>query len=153
MTLKDRVGRGREVHFVRYHEGELWYRTDDGFEFPVPVADAGTGVFLAKDKAILFMRYVRKHMEALDGARAEANSLHHFAECKRLVRELEEWKKRGEWEGERAEAARSELTSHRVQLTREQDIELGDMQLALVCSPADTSSGSIHRPDPNWGRQ
>jgi hypothetical protein len=72
VTLKDRIGKGKRVHFVRYQQGELWYSTDDGFEFPVPITDTGTGVFKAEDKAILFMRYVRKHMEALAEARAAA---------------------------------------------------------------------------------
>lgn len=69
MTLKDRVGRGKRVRFDSYSQGELWYRTDDGFLFPVPVGDTGNGVFLAEDKAILFMRYIRKHMEMLVEAR------------------------------------------------------------------------------------
>jgi len=37
-----------------------------GFEFPVPVSDCGDGTFLAEDKAILFMRYIRKHVAYLD---------------------------------------------------------------------------------------
>ena len=36
----------------------------DGFEFAVPVSDAGDGVFLASDRAMLFMRYIRKQLEA-----------------------------------------------------------------------------------------
>ena len=62
-----------EVRFVRYQCGELWYVTENGgFEFPVPVSDTGNGVFKASDKGIMFMRYIRKHMERLDEARLEA---------------------------------------------------------------------------------
>lgn len=64
LTLKDHV-RG-EVHFTHYFDGDLWYRTDSGFSFPVPVSDAGTATFLSKDKSILFMRYIRKHMELIN---------------------------------------------------------------------------------------
>ena len=38
MTLKELV-KGKKVRFSYYRNGELWYRTDDGFEFPVPIAD------------------------------------------------------------------------------------------------------------------
>jgi len=63
ITLKDRV-RGN-VTFTHYFDGSLWYKTEDGFSFPVPVSDIGTATFLASDKAMLFMRYIRKHMELL----------------------------------------------------------------------------------------
>lgn len=62
-TLKDRV-RGN-VTFTHYFDGSLWYSTEDGFSFPVPVSDIGTATFLASDKAMLFMRYIRKHMELI----------------------------------------------------------------------------------------
>ena len=65
-TLKDHV-RGA-VNFSHYFDGSLWYKTEDGFSFPVPVSDIGTATFLASDKAMLFMRYIRKHMELLANA-------------------------------------------------------------------------------------
>ena len=61
----------KKVHFSFYREGELWYKTDDGFEFPVPISDIGNATFLAEDKAILFMRYIRKHLEMIEKAREE----------------------------------------------------------------------------------
>lgn len=63
---------GQRVRFLHYREGELWYRTESGFDFPVPTSDVGTATMLASDKASLFMRYIRKHLAMLDGARAEA---------------------------------------------------------------------------------
>ncbi len=63
-TLKQLVSDGKQVHFQFYRKGELFYKTDDGFEFSVPVADAGDGVFLASDRAMLFMRYIRKQLAA-----------------------------------------------------------------------------------------
>ncbi len=63
LTLKDHV-RG-QVTFLHYFDGDLWYRTDSGFSFPVPVSDTGTATFLATDRAMLFMRYIRKHMELI----------------------------------------------------------------------------------------
>lgn len=68
-TLKSMLitpeGAPRKVRFVRYRAGNLWYATESGFEFPVPVSDAGEATFLAEDKASLFMRYIRKHLEAI----------------------------------------------------------------------------------------
>jgi hypothetical protein len=61
MTLKELV-KGKNVHFRFYRDGELWYGTDDGFEFPVPIADTGTGIFKASDGAIVYMRWIRKHL-------------------------------------------------------------------------------------------
>lgn len=57
--VKDQV-----VQFNYYRDGELWYTTFDGFLFPVPVADAGGATFKAEDKAIYFMRYIRKQVNA-----------------------------------------------------------------------------------------
>jgi hypothetical protein len=70
MSIKEMVANGRKVKFVRYKNGELWYATECGFEFPVPTSDTGTeATFLAEDKAMLFMRHIRKHLEVLDEAR------------------------------------------------------------------------------------
>lgn len=69
-SIKDMVTGEKQVTFTRYREGELWYVADDGFEFPVPVADIGNATFLARDKALLFMRYIRKHMQMLEQARS-----------------------------------------------------------------------------------
>jgi hypothetical protein len=61
MTLKELV-KGKRVRFKYYRDGELWYETGDGFEFPVPIADAGTGIFKAEDSAIQYMRWIRRHL-------------------------------------------------------------------------------------------
>lgn len=92
-TLKDLVKATNTVRFVRYHDGNLWYScpwledmrepTPPGavrldvyifpakreFEFPVPVSDIGNATFLAEDRAPLFMRYIRKHLELLEEAK------------------------------------------------------------------------------------
>lgn len=72
-SIKDIISEGNgKVHFKCYSKGELWYVTDGGFEFPVPIKDTGDGIFLAQDKAILFMRYIRQYLNYLDQARHEA---------------------------------------------------------------------------------
>jgi hypothetical protein len=68
-TLKEMINNNQKVRFAFYRDGELWYETECGFRFPVPITDAGTATFLVEDRAILFMRYIRKQMAALDAAR------------------------------------------------------------------------------------
>lgn len=63
-SIKDMVKDNQQVSFLFYRDGQ-WYVTENGFEFPVPIADAGTATFLAQDRAILFMRYMRRHIEYL----------------------------------------------------------------------------------------
>jgi hypothetical protein len=58
--------RDQRVHFSFYRSGELWYETDKGFVFPVPISDIGDATFLKEDKAILFLRYIRKYKEEID---------------------------------------------------------------------------------------
>lgn len=53
-----------EVTFEFYRDKNLYYRTSDGtLLFPVPIDDIGNATFKAKDKGILFMRYIRKFLE------------------------------------------------------------------------------------------
>jgi hypothetical protein len=57
------------VKFVYFRDGALHYQCADGYEFPVPVNDTGntqgdSPTFLAEDKGIVFMRWIRKSMEA-----------------------------------------------------------------------------------------
>ena len=62
MNIKDMVGNNKKVKFIQYREGEFIYSTECGFEFPVPLADVGKATLLAEDKALLFLRYIRKHV-------------------------------------------------------------------------------------------
>ena len=71
LSIKEMVKDHKKVKFSFYRDHELWYITEDGFEFPVPLYDVGNATFMAEDRAILFMRYIRKHIEFLDVARKE----------------------------------------------------------------------------------
>jgi len=51
MNIKEMVAEGRKVRFLHYQLGELWYRSETGFELPVPVSDCGDGTFRAEDTA------------------------------------------------------------------------------------------------------
>lgn len=68
MRLIDMVN-NKQVKFVKYQKGELWYVTESGFEFPVPISDTGDGEFQSEDKALFFMRWIKKHMEHIHSAK------------------------------------------------------------------------------------
>jgi hypothetical protein len=68
-TIKEMVGKNKVVTFSHYQNGELWYNTECGFSFPVPTTDTGTGLFAKIDKAILFMRWIRKHLEFIENSK------------------------------------------------------------------------------------
>ena len=63
MNIKDMVKDNKKVTFVRFQSEELIYKTDCGFEFPIPISDTGGAVFLASDKALVFMRWINKHIK------------------------------------------------------------------------------------------
>ena len=65
-SIKSMV-KDKTVKFLYYREHELWYTTECGFEFPVPINDVGSASMNAEDKAILFMRWIRKHVATLTG--------------------------------------------------------------------------------------
>lgn len=62
----DMVKDGKKVTFLHYRQKELWYTTECGFEFPVPISDTGDATFLASDKAMLFMRWINLQIKAIE---------------------------------------------------------------------------------------
>lgn len=65
-SIIDMVKDGQRVEFKFYRDMCLWYSTECGFEFPVPIEDIGKATFLAEDKAMMFMRYIRKHRQTIE---------------------------------------------------------------------------------------
>ena len=65
MNIKDMV-KDKSVVFQYYKDGQLFYSTECGFVFPVPIDDVGSATLNAKDKALLFMRYIRKHIKTVE---------------------------------------------------------------------------------------
>ncbi len=65
-NLKEMVSNNKKVHFQFYRKGELYYKTECGFEFPVPCSDTGDGVFNNQDRAITYMRWIRKQIKSIN---------------------------------------------------------------------------------------
>lgn len=75
MKIADIVRDGKKARITHFYNGELWYETEDGFKFPVPVSDAtevGNATFQAEEKAMLLMRYIRKHLQFLEESNVSA---------------------------------------------------------------------------------
>ena len=74
MDVKSLYQTQERVRFQYFRDGEFWYKTDSGFAFPVPLADLGSATLNAEDKATLFVRYIRKHLDTLAKAKQECHS-------------------------------------------------------------------------------
>lgn len=71
MDIKEIV-KDKQAYFKFFRENALWYETEDGFEFPVPIHDRGeigNAVFPRDIKAITLMRYIRKHLDNIEKAK------------------------------------------------------------------------------------
>jgi hypothetical protein len=66
MNIKDMIKNNKRVTFIKYKKGNLYYKTECGFEFPVPISDTGDGSFLKEDKAMTFMRWIRKQINEVN---------------------------------------------------------------------------------------
>lgn len=67
MNIKNLV-KNNVVTFYSYRAGIFQYMvndttTDEFYLFPIPVEDLGEATLLQQDKAMLFMRYIRKAIE------------------------------------------------------------------------------------------
>ena len=66
VVIKEHVNQGQMVHFQYFRDEEFWYQTDKGLLFPVSLKEAlaGRATFLAHDKAIYYMRWIRRYVAA-----------------------------------------------------------------------------------------
>lgn len=72
-NIKEMVSDNKKAKFLFFKLNELWYETETGFKFPVPINDVQDGIFNAEEKAILLMRYIRKHVAYLEQAQHSEN--------------------------------------------------------------------------------
>jgi hypothetical protein len=71
LNVKDHVNNDQKVVFQFYRSNILYYKTEKGLVFEVPISDCGDACFNNEDKAILYMRWIRKQIEAI---KAEQNA-------------------------------------------------------------------------------
>lgn len=61
--LKETVSGWAMAEFQYARSGHMWYKTDNGFMFPVPFNEVGSAQFNRTEKAFTMMRWIRKQME------------------------------------------------------------------------------------------
>ena len=52
-------------NFIHFVDNELWYETESGFQFPIPLKDVGTTLFISEYKGIRLRKWIRKHLEMI----------------------------------------------------------------------------------------
>lgn len=57
------------AEFTHYQNGEMWYKTESGFAFPISLSDLGNAKINQREKPLLLMRYIRKHLESIEDGR------------------------------------------------------------------------------------
>jgi len=83
MDIKQIV-KNNVVRFSRYRQGHAYYCVDvpavnATYSFPVPLDDVGDATLLSVDKALVFMRYIRKAMDEGTFIREPEAASHHIA--------------------------------------------------------------------------
>lgn len=68
MDIKDFVSKGQAVTFQSYRQGFFYYAVTEKssgwvYEFTIPIEDIGSATLLQTDKAITYMRWIRKAIE------------------------------------------------------------------------------------------
>lgn len=53
-------------NFVYYRDHALWYQTETGLLFPVPISDAMGAQFRAEEKSLTLMRWIRRYLAELN---------------------------------------------------------------------------------------
>ena len=61
--LKEMVKDNKKVYFVEFFDGDFHYKTECGFKYVVPISDTKGAKFLAQDKALYHMRWLRKQLD------------------------------------------------------------------------------------------
>jgi len=64
-NIKDMVSEGKIARFVYYRDHALHYETQDGFLFPIPIDETGSATYNKEERAMLLLRYIRKHVAFL----------------------------------------------------------------------------------------
>lgn len=67
-NIKDLIGNGKRVKFVRFQNNVLWYKTESNFEFPIYTDDIKKRTFLPEGKASSFVRWIRKYIQFLEAS-------------------------------------------------------------------------------------
>ena len=69
VNIKDLVKDNKKVRFSYYRDKSFWYEHEDGLLFSIPLSEvdapACRATLPAEEKAILFMRWIRKYLDVM----------------------------------------------------------------------------------------
>ena len=65
-NLTEMVRDKKKVHFFFYREENLYYKTECGFVFKVPISDTGNGTFNDEELALHMMRWLRPAIDEVN---------------------------------------------------------------------------------------
>ena len=63
MNVKEHVNNNQKVHFQFYRQGVLYYKTDKGLLFEVPISECDDACFNNEDRAMPFMKWIRAQLK------------------------------------------------------------------------------------------
>ena len=61
--------RDKTVTFQYYRDHSLWYKTECGFLFGVPIEECGTATFNATERAITLLGWIREQIDSNEEAK------------------------------------------------------------------------------------
>jgi hypothetical protein len=68
VKLVDLVRDNKKVKFSYYRDQEFWYEHEEGLLFPIALSEVNNpacrATLLAEDKAICYMRWIKKYIES-----------------------------------------------------------------------------------------
>lgn len=59
------------VTFIKAQGPDLWFRCENGFEFPVPFIELGGAMVLAEEKATILMKWIYRHQKLVESAQEQ----------------------------------------------------------------------------------
>ena len=68
-NVKQHVIDNQKVTYKFYQNGSLWYETEKGLLFEVPISETGSGIFNREEKAINMMKWINKQLDVNDFAK------------------------------------------------------------------------------------
>ena len=71
VNVKEHVKGNQKARFDFYRGSILYYKTEKGLLFEIPVSETGDAVFGAEERAMLLMRWIRKQLEENEKGRKE----------------------------------------------------------------------------------
>lgn len=74
VNVKQHVIDHQKAVYKFYQGGSLWYETEKGLQFEVPISETGNGIFNKEEKAINLMKWINKQLDVNDSARIETGT-------------------------------------------------------------------------------